>query len=83
MMAYNHIDRPPMGDIASTICGLMTSNEDIEIKYYHWFNDECFDSATSEIKEALDGVSMQEISVQKWLRGFLEENLEGLKEEQQ
>lgn len=79
MMAYNHIDRPPMGDIASTICGLMTSNEDIEIRYFHWYNDECFDIATSEIKEALDGVSMQEVSVQKWLRGFLKENIEELK----
>lgn len=79
MMAYDHIDRPPMGDIASTMCGLISSNEDIEIQYYHWYGKECFDLATSEIKEALDGVSMTEVSVQRWLRNFIEENLAEIK----
>lgn len=79
MMVYDHIDRPPMGDMASTICGLISSNESIEIKYYHWYNDQCFDLATSEIKEALDGVSMSEVSVQRWLRSFIEENLEEIR----
>lgn len=79
MMAYDHIDRPPMGDIASTMSGLISSNEDIEFNYFHWYNDKCFDLATSEIKEALDGVSLTELSVVKWLRSFIEENLEEIK----
>ena len=79
MMKYDHIDRPPMGDMASTMCGLMTSNEAIEIKYIHEYGDESFDIATSEIKEALDGVPLTEIAVMKWLRSFIEENLQEIR----
>lgn len=75
LMAYDHIDRPPMGDIASTMSGLITSNENIEIKYNHWYNNDCFDLTTSEIKEVLDGVPLTEITVVKWLRSFIEENI--------
>ncbi len=79
LMVYDHIDRPPMGDIASTITGLMTSNDAINIDYQHWYNDQCFDLSTAEIKEALDGVPMTELSVIQWLRGFVEENLDAIK----
>lgn len=75
MMAYDNIDRPPMGDIASTMCALISSNEAIEIQYYHWYNQTCFDIATSEIKDALEGVPLTEVSVVKWIRSFIEENL--------
>lgn len=80
MMTYDHIDRPPMGDIAATMSGLFGSNEHIEIQYYHWYNDRCFDLATSEIKEALGDVSMAEVAVQQWLRNFIEENLEAIRQ---
>ncbi len=79
MMTYDHIDRPPMGDIASTMSGLISSNEGIEIQYYHWYDEHCFDLATSEIKEALDGVFLTEVSVIKWLRTFIKENLEEIR----
>jgi len=81
MMVYDHIDRPPMGDIASTMCGLISSNESIEIQYYHWYNDHCFDLATSELKDALDGVSLSELSVMQWLRQFINENIDEIKKE--
>lgn len=80
VMTYDHIDRPPMGDIAATMGGLFSSNEHIEIQYYHWYNDHCFDLATSEIKEALGDVSMAEVAVQQWLRNFIEENLDAIRQ---
>ena len=79
IMVYDHIDRPPMGDMASSMCGLISSNEEIEIKYEHCYNQQCFDLTTSEIKDALDGVSLTEIAVVQWLRGFIEENLEEIR----
>ncbi len=82
MMVLDHIDRPPMGDIASTITGLITSNEAINIKYEHWINDTSFDVTTNELKEALDGVALTEISVMQWLRSFVEENIDELKNNQ-
>ncbi len=71
-LALNHIDRPPpLGDIASTMTGLITSNEAINISYTHRINQNSFDVSTSELVEALDGgVALTEISVMKWLQDF-------------
>lgn len=78
-MDYNSIDRPPLGDIVSTMAGLITSNEDINIKYVHIYNEEEFDISTNEIKEALGDVPLTEIEVYKWLKNFIKENLEEIK----
>lgn len=78
-MQYDHIDRPPLGDMVSTMAGLITSNESINITYVHAYNENSFDVATNELIEALDGVPLTEISVIQWLKGFLQENLEEIK----
>lgn len=78
-LEYDNIDRPPLGDIASTVMGLITSNEAINIKYVHEYNDQSFDVSTEELKEALDGVPLTELSVMKWLKDFILENIEELK----
>lgn len=73
---YDHIDRPPLGDIASSISGLMSSNESVNIHYIHDYKDKRFEVSTKELKEALEDVSLTEISVMKWLRDFLKENID-------
>lgn len=78
-LAYDHIDRPPLGDIASTVSGLITSNGDINIKYTHDYDGEQFDISTAELKEALEDVPLTDISVVKWLKDFLKENIDELK----
>lgn len=78
-MEMNHIDRPPLGDIVSTISGLMISNEKINIIYEHFFNNDSFEISTNEIKSVLDTVPINDLSVVKWLKSFLKENLENLR----
>jgi hypothetical protein len=79
-MEYNSIDRPPLGDIVGTIAGLITSNENINIKYIHTYNEGKFDISTNEIKEVLGEVPLTNIEVYKWLKGFIKENIEEIKE---
>ncbi|MCT4598234.1 MAG: ATP-binding protein [Vallitalea sp.] len=79
VMEYNHIDRPPMGDIVATIAMLITSNSDINIKYIHYYNDSTFDISTKEIKEVLgDDIPLTDINVIQWLKEFLKENIDEL-----
>jgi hypothetical protein len=80
MLKYSHIDRPPMGDIVSTVVGLITSNEDINIHYSHHYNDKEFSISTDELKTELEDVSLTQISVIQWLRGYIKESLDELKE---
>lgn len=78
-MLYDHIDRPPLGDIVSTMVGLITSNEEIEISYTHWYNNQSFEFSTSEIKEVLGDMSLAEIRIYKWMIDFVKENLQEIK----
>lgn len=80
MMVYNHIDRPPMGDIVNTIIGLMTSNENINIHYKHAYNDHSFEISTKALQEELEDVPLTSISVIQWLREYLTESIVELRQ---
>ena len=71
---YSSIDRQPLGDMAETILGLITSHEQIDFKYHHSVDDREFDFDTREIKKVLDGVSFSVPDVMLWLAEFLREN---------
>lgn len=78
-MEYNHIDRPPIGDIVTTIAMLITSYADINIHYIHSYNKSVFDISTKEIKDVLgEYIPLTDVNVIQWLKGFLEENIKEL-----
>jgi Signal transduction histidine kinase len=72
---HDHIDRPPMGDLAGTIVMLCSQHEDIHFIYKHITDDGDFVFDTDEIKEALDGMSMKDLSIMHYLKEMIEENL--------
>ncbi|MBC7958327.1 MAG: sensor histidine kinase [Vallitaleaceae bacterium] len=78
-MTYNHIDRPPLGDIAMTIVGLITSNEGINIQYVHSYNEAIFEIQTKEIQDILGDVPLYDLEVYKWMKDFLKENLDEIR----
>lgn len=71
---YSHIDRQPLGNMAETMLGLVTSYENIEIVYIHKVDNREYKLDTSEIRGILGDVSFKESEVMLWLKGFLEEN---------
>ncbi|GHV34988.1 histidine kinase [Bacteroidia bacterium] len=72
---FDNIDRIPIGDIAGVVVMLCSMNPDLDFVYTHKTpcGEYVFD--THEIKEALEGMSIQEIAIQKYLKEMLEENL--------
>lgn len=72
---HDHIDRPPMGDIAGTIVMLCSQYQNIRFVYKHITDNDEFIFDTEEIKEALDGMPMQDVSIMKYLKEMIEENL--------
>ncbi len=80
-MAYNHIDRPPLGDIISTIVGLITSNADRNFVYKHVYNEHSFEFSTAEILEVLgDDVPLTDMKVYVWMKDFIKENIAEIKQ---
>lgn len=71
---YSHIDRQPLGDIASTMHQLITMNESTDFLYVHKVNGGEFRIDTREIKEILGGVSLSEHTVMVWLLDYIKEN---------
>ena len=78
-MEYNNIDRPPLGNMPSTMTTLMTSEEDINIKYRHVYNDKEFEVSTNELKAILGDVPLSQVEVVLWLKEYIDENVKELK----
>ena len=74
----SHIDRQPLGDIASTMHQLIIMNEQTDFLYLHKAGEKEFLLDTREIKKVLDGVSLKEHEVMLWLLDFIKENEESL-----
>jgi hypothetical protein len=75
-MKLEHIDRPPLGDMATTMAGFISSHEDRDIHYIHECNHNKFEVSTLELKEALGDVSLAETDVYIWLRNYIHQELE-------
>ena len=73
---HDHIDRAPMGDLAGTIVMLCAQHEDIHYIYRHITDEGEYTFDTDEVKEALDGMSMNDINIIKYLKEMIQENLE-------
>ncbi len=71
----SHIDRPPLGDLPSTISLMVSGNPKVEFVYTHIVDDEQFVFDSREIKQILDGVEITQPGVVKFLKQMIEENL--------
>ena len=72
---HDHLDRPPMGDLAGSLVMLFSAHEDIRFIYKHITDDGEFVFDTDEIKEALDGMPMNDIHIMQYLKEMIQENL--------
>lgn len=73
----DHIDRLPLGDITATLVTLVAANPTMDFRYKHVKNDLQFILDTRELRENLQGVGLDEPEVLKWLRDYIQENIEG------
>ncbi|HKK63357.1 MAG TPA: ATP-binding protein [Bacteroidales bacterium] len=78
LLQNDHIDRPDLGDIAGTIVLLAAANPAIEIKYIHQINDKHYIFDTREVKEALEGMPINDPKIRNYLKEMINENIEEL-----
>jgi len=74
----SHIDRQPMGDIASAIILLITSHPQIHFIYKHKTDFGTFTLDTIEIKDIINDISTNNI-MRSSLKEYIEENLKQIK----
>jgi len=71
---YNHLDRPPLGDISGTIALIIISNPDINVIYTHICEESEWSISTSEIKNQLGEEAVKDLSIVRYLREIIYEN---------
>lgn len=71
VMQYNHIDRLPVGDMASSLIALIQGNPYMEFIYTHVYEDKTFIFNTSEIKQVLGAVAINEPEIIQWLKSYI------------
>jgi|AGTN01.1.fsa_nt_gi Signal transduction histidine kinase len=68
----SHIDRPPLGDIAQTVCTLTLMNPELDFVYAAQ-KDGTFEYDTREIKRTLCGLPITQPEVIKFIGEYLSE----------
>ena len=77
-MELNHIDRPPMGNLVSTIRTLFVSHEDINIEFIYVVNSNTFTLSTKMLKEILGDLPLNTPEISQWIREYLKDNINEL-----
>ena len=71
----NHIDRQPLGDIASTLVTLIAGNTNVDFIYRHQHNDREYILDTRDVKSEIDDVPINHVEVLNFIREHIEEGL--------
>lgn len=69
----SHLDKPPLGDMASTIMALLGGHPKIEFIYEHRCGDKTFIFSTSEAREILKETSIDNPEILLWIKEYINE----------
>ncbi|MCJ7695943.1 MAG: ATP-binding protein [Anaerolineaceae bacterium] len=72
---HSHIDRVPLGNIVDTFITLELGTNNVNWVFIYKMNDQEVVIDDNEIKQTLDGVSLTEPSVIKFIRQLFEESI--------
>lgn len=71
----SHIDRQPLGDIASTLVTLIAGNTNVDFIYQHQHNDREYVLDTRYVKSEIDDVPINHVEVLNFIRENIKEGL--------
>lgn len=77
---HNHIDRMPLGDITATLQTLIIGTPEIHWVFEYIIDQNRFTFDDHPIKETLEGVSLSEPAVMKFVREMIEEGLRDVRQ---
>lgn len=78
VFGLSHIDRMPLGDIADTMCCLISCSPDINFIYIREIDGESFTASTAEFKEVLGDIPLNMPQVMEFIKAYIKENTENL-----
>ncbi|MBR2824765.1 MAG: ATP-binding protein [Solobacterium sp.] len=76
------IDTPPMGNLGEIIMECIQANEEIDYIFHYMTDTNEFVFNTKEIKKELDGVSILEPSILLWIKDYVNQQVNMIKEDE-
>lgn len=70
-----HIDRPPLGDLRSTLVSALVGHPQVDFLYRHRVDGRAFELDGAAIKRELEDLPLSHPIVLRWLERFLSEGL--------
>lgn len=77
-LGLSHIDRMPLGDMAETMCCLISCNPQINFTFLYETQGGSFRASTREFTEILGDVPLNLPQVMEFIKGYIGENIENL-----
>ena len=77
---YDHIDRPPLGDLANAVVLMMSANPNHQLCFTYTYNDRSYSIDTDEINQALDGIPIFDVQVIKMIQQIIKDNILNISE---
>lgn len=74
-LKLGHIDRPPVGDMATTVACLLAANPTLDLEYRHSCDGKEFSVTAAELRRTLDGVSLASPVLFGPVRDYIESGL--------
>ena len=74
----SHIDRQPLGDMASTLVTLVAGNTDVDFIYRHRHNDREYILDTRAIKKEMGDLPMEYVKALIFIRKHVEQGLKNI-----
>lgn len=78
VMQWSHPDRPPLGDMASTISVFLAGARRLDLAYVHEIDGRTFVLETGYLRKLLGDVSLNHPLVLQWIREHIREGLRKL-----
>jgi hypothetical protein len=72
---YSNVDRPELGDVWNTFYLTMLSNENVEIVYEHKTKKGSFKICSSEIRNNIEGIPMQQTEIREAIIDLIINNI--------
>lgn len=73
--SHQHLDRPPLGDMAETMSLLIAANPDIYFLYIHTRPEGVYRFDTTEVQQILQGTPLSHPDILAAIREMIRENL--------
>ena len=76
---YDHLDRPPLGDVANALVLMISANPAVDFAYSYTYNGKTYTVNTMEIREILGDTPLSDLYVMEMIEEMIKENQNDLK----